>query len=382
MNSFVQEHLLGISIIRSFGLQAQEKKKFEEINEDYQTANVESVYNFSFFIAGIEFLQNLVLILVFAVLGVTAISTNTEFQAGTYFTLTLYALMIFRPIGDLAERYNVLQSAVAAARRIFNILDVKPEPSFIGNPLPNTAIEEILFEDVWFAYQPDNWVLKGVSFRVKKGESVALVGITGAGKTTIVNLLLRFYEIQRGSIKINGIDIRTLSLETLRRAFSVVLQDPFIFSGTVRDNIALYQSSMTDDAIEKVVTALGLNSFLERFPDGFDQMLEERGAGLSAGEAQLLSLLRAMVQNRPILILDEATANIDSQMEKVIQDTMDKVLPEKTSLIIAHRLSTIQRATCILVMNQGIIVESGTHEELLHRQGLYAKLHKLQMLES
>lgn len=377
MNTFVQEYLMGSSTIRAFGLQNKEKAHFAQINEDQCEAYMESVQNFSFFIASIDFLQNLSLILVFAVL-VYFSPVDLGFQAGTFFTFSLYALMIFRPLVDLAERYNVLQSAMAASERIFHTLDQVTEPYKNPSAVTLEEIESIDFDQVWFAYEEENWILKGMTFHAKRGESIALVGITGAGKSTIMSLLLRFYDYQKGSIKINGLDIRKYSLESLRRQFGVVLQDPVIFSGTIADNIKLYQSDITDEKIEQVIDYLNIRSFINRLPGGLDHKLTERGKSLSVGEMQLISMARAVAHQRSVLILDEATANIDSGTEKIIQDALKKILHNKTALVIAHRLSTITDADRILVLHNGLIGESGTHQELLRAKGIYEKLYRLQ----
>lgn len=377
LNGFIQEHLMGASTIRLFGLQNKEKQKFEDINDDYRMANIESIHNFSFFFASIEFIHNLVLIAVFALL-VIWISPAIGFQAGTFFTFSLYALMIFRPIGDLAERYNVLQSAIAAARRVFHILDQPNEKLDQGKIEFLDDITEIEFDHVSFAYEKENWVLKEVSFKIKAGQTVALVGMTGSGKTTILSLLLRFYQISQGSIKINGRDIRDYSLHALRSKFSVVLQDPVIFSGTITDNISLFDSKMTAEKIENAIDYVNLRSFVDRFPEGIHHTLSERGIGLSAGEMQLISLARAVAHAGEVLVLDEATANIDVGNERAIQSALQKILSHKTALVIAHRLSTVQRADLIIVMHQGKIQESGTHHELIQAKGVYEKLYRLQ----
>jgi len=379
MNTFVQEYLMGSSTIRAFGLQKKEKKRFAEINDDHCDANVESVQNFSFFIASIDFLQNLSLILVFVIL-VHFSPVDLGFQAGTFFTFSLYALMFFRPLADLAERYNVLQSAMAASERIFYTLDQETEP-YKSKPSPAlNEINSIDFDNVWFAYEDENWILKGMTCHVKRGESIAIVGMTGAGKSTIMSLLLRFYDYQKGSIKINGIDIREYPLEILRRQFGVVLQDPVIFSGTIADNIRLYHPDLTLDKINQVVDYLNIRSFINRLPGGLSHELTERGKSLSVGEMQLISMARAVAHQRSVLILDEATANIDSGTEKIIQDALKKILHNKTALVIAHRLSTIKDANRILVLHNGVMAESGNHQELLQAKGIYEKLYRLQFL--
>ncbi len=379
MNTFVQEHLMGASTIRNFGLQEVERKQFEEINEDHCTAYMESIDHFSFFIASIDFLQSFALILAFIILfSFTPISQG--FQAGTFFTFTLYAMMFFRPLADLAERYNVLQSAMAASERIFNVLDAAEEnPNREGKELAD--IDAIAFEDVWFAYEKENWVLRGLSFQMKRGESIALVGVTGAGKTSILSLLLRFYEFQKGSIKINGVDIREYTLESVRRQFSVVLQDPVIFSGSIAENIALYRP-LSPEQMQQVIDYMGMQSFVDNYPDGLQHLLTERGTSLSLGQMQLVSMARAIAQERSTLILDEATANIDSVTERIIQEALKKILRDKSAIVIAHRLSTIKDVNRIVVLHNGVVAEEGTHQQLLQLNGFYEKLYRLQFTEA
>lgn len=379
MNIFVQEHLMGASTIRNFGLQEQANVKFEEINEDHRIANLETIHHFSYFIAGIDFLQSLSLIFAFVILVLFA-PPGTGFQAGIFFTLTLYVVMFFRPLADLAERYNILQSAMAAAERVFYILDQPIEPKEKLHEPELNIVNNIVFENVWFAYEGENWVLKGVSFRIEKGESIAIVGMTGAGKSSIINLLLRFYDFQKGSITINGKDIRDYPLHALRKAFSVVLQDPEIFSGTIYDNIALYDPEITPARINSIIDYVHLRSLISKFQDGLQHRITERGLNLSVGEMQLISLARAVAHDRSALILDEATANIDSHTEQMIQDTLKRVLHERTAIVIAHRLSTIKDVTRIIVIHSGTLVESGTHQELLKHKGIYEKLYRIQFL--
>lgn len=374
MNHFVQEHLMGHNIIRTFGLERKERGIFEEINEDNRIVNLENMNNFAFFIAAIEFIQNMMLICIFVILVLFA--PPSGFQAGSFFTFSLYALMFFRPLGDLAERYNVLQSAVAAAERVFDVLDRNVERDNSKGTLD--SVEEISFENVWFAYEDENWILKGVSFRLEKNQSVALVGVTGEGKTTILSLLMRFYEIQKGSIKINGKNIQDYSLESLRRLFSLVPQDPVIFSGTLSENITLFNPEITADRQMEAVDFVNMSDFIQKFPGGLAFHLKERGRNLSVGEMQLVSLIRAVAQQRTMLLLDEATANIDSQTERLIQSALNKVLEHKTAIVIAHRLSTIHHVDKIIVLHQGVVKEAGSHQELMQLNGIYEKLYRLQ----
>jgi len=378
MNSYIQEHLMGIAIIRKFGLIDSEQVHFDKVNSDQKTAYIETIENYSLFSAGIDFAISAFMIIIFAVL--VFFSPPHEFQAGTYFTLSLYSLMIFRPLADLAERYNVLQSAMAASERIFRILDEEAEVR--DDDLQQIdKIETIEFEDVWFAYEGENWALRGVTFTIQKGEAVALVGITGAGKTSIINLLLRLYNYQKGSIRINGIEITRISKKSLRDHFHVILQDPVIFSGTILDNIRLFDDAISEEMVAQAVDYVGLRSYVDRLPQGVHTLISERGSSLSVGEMQLISLARTMAQQRSALILDEATANIDSVTEKTIQKTLEKLLKDKMSLVIAHRLSTIKDVDRILVMHQGQVAQSGTHVELLSCQGIYENLYRLSSIQ-
>lgn len=377
LNTFVQEHLTGVSVIRSFGLEKQEKKRFEELNEDHCNSYLESVEHFGFFISGIDFLSSLSIILVFMLLVFFA-APATGFQVGTYFTFSLYSMMFFRPLIDLAERYNVLQSALAASERVFEILDQPEENPGPSNGPNLTQIDSIAFENVWFAYQKEEWVLKGLSFQLAHGESLAIVGITGAGKSSVMNLLLRLYEFQKGTIKVNGVDIRSYAVKDLRAHFSAIFQDPVLFSDTLEENIRLYDPSISKSKVEEAVEFVHLKPVVDRSPAGLQQKLTERGKSLSMGERQLVSLARAVAHDRSVLIFDEATANIDTATEKVIQTALAKILKSKMALVIAHRLSTIQDVHRILVLHQGVAIETGTHQQLLQKQGLYEKLYRLQ----
>lgn len=377
MNTFVQEHLMGASIIRSFGLQSQTKKQFEEINKDYCDAYLDSIHHFSFFIAGIDLIQNTSLILAFVVIVLFS-PLEKGFEVGIFLTFSLYALMFFRPLADLAERYNILQSAMSAAARIFTLLDSHSERKADTGTVELTEIESIAFEDVWFGYEQDHWVLKGLSLKIDKGQSYALVGMTGEGKSTIMSLLLRFYEPQKGKIVINGLDIHDYTLTSLRRQFSLVLQDPVIFSGTIADNIALFDGSISRSEMESVINYLGIRPVIEHYPEGLDHVLSEQGKGLSTGEMQLISLARAIAHKRSILILDEATANVDTMTEQMMQQALHTSLKQQTALVIAHRLSTVKDVSTIIVLQDGKIAEIGSHQALLEKKGVYEKLYRLQ----
>lgn len=375
LNTFVQEHLMGFTTIRNFGLQREELRSFEEMNQDHADAYKETISYYSFFYAGIDFIQSSALLLLFTLL-VLAIPQTGEFQAGTYFAFSIYVMMIFRPLSDLAERYNELQAAFAAAERIFDVFE-QPDEILDASYAKPSELEEIAFEGIWFAYKDEDWVLKDVSFNLKKGESLGIVGVTGSGKTTIMSLLLRFYEPQKGKITINGSDIRNYSKETLRSFFGVVLQDPVIFSGTIKENLTLNDPHIHSDAVEQVVKELELSSFINRYPKGLEEPITSHGKGLSVGEMQLISMARVLVHRRQVMMLDEATANIDTRMELLIQEGIKRLTKQTTSIIIAHRLSTIREVDRILVMHEGRIAEQGTHKSLLEAKGLYEKLYRL-----
>lgn len=377
MNSFVQEYLMGANIIRNFGLQKQEREKFEQINDDECQTYIKTIRHFSRFFARIDFLQTLALVFVFIVLVKI---TPEGFQGGTYFTFSLYTLMLFRPLLDLTERYNMLQSAIAAAHRIYDLMQEVPEAVTWTGKEPLDKVKSIIFQDVWFAYNDENWVLKGICFSLTEKHSVALVGMTGAGKTSILSLLLGFYRHQKGKILINGKEIDQYSLESLRQHFSVVLQDPVIFSGTIADNIRFFDPTITDQQIDDVIKYANLQGLVARYPKGKRHRLKEQGRGLSVGEKQLLSLARATAHHKDILVLDEATASIDMATERMIQDAMEKVIKGRTALVIAHRLSTIRDVDTIIVLHDGKVVEQGTHEELLTQHGTYEKLYRLQFV--
>jgi len=289
-----------------------------------------------------------------------------------------YGLRFFRPIQDLSEKYNILQGAMASAERIFKLLDTKAAILPPPNPKPTPASARIEFDGVWFAYKDEDWVLRDVSFTIQPGETIAVVGHTGAGKTTLISLLLRFYDVTKGAIRIGGADIRQLDPQDLRRQFGVVLQDPYLFTGTLEDNIRLGTQGIGRAAVEEAAEQVNLLDFIHSLPDGFDHSIRERGSGLSTGQKQLISFARALAHNPRFLILDEATSSVDTETEFRVREALSRMVEGRTSIVIAHRLSTIQRADRILVMHKGRLRESGTHQQLLALRGIYWKLYQLQ----
>jgi ATP-binding cassette, subfamily B, multidrug efflux pump len=302
---------------------------------------------------------------------------NGAMTVGVLVAFFQYGMRFFRPIQDLSEKYNILQGAMAAAERIFKLLDTPAHVLSPASPRPTSA-EGIEFDHVWFAYNDEDWVLRDVSFRIAPGETIAVVGHTGAGKTTLTNLLLRFYDLQKGTIRIGGADIRDYDLRELRQMFSIVLQDPYLFTGTLADNIRLGTNGITDEAIEQAADRVNLRDYLDRLPERFQTPVRERGAGFSTGQKQLISFARALAHDPKILILDEATSSVDTETEQRVRNALDHLVAGRTSIVIAHRLSTIQRADRIFVMHKGQLRETGTHQQLLAMRGIYWKLYQLQ----
>jgi ATP-binding cassette subfamily B multidrug efflux pump len=303
-------------------------------------------------------------------------------QLGVLYAFVDYLGRFFQPINDLTEKYTIMQSAMASSERIFQLMDQKPAITNAENPVAVDRFKgEIQFKNVWFAYNPGEWILKDISFTIKPGEMVAFVGATGAGKSSIINLLSRFYDIQKGTITIDGIDIRQMDLYQLRRNIGVVLQDVFLFSGDIRSNIRLNNESITDEEIEQVARYVNAHEFIEKLPNKYDEVVQERGSTLSSGQRQLLSFARTLAFNPSILVLDEATSNIDTETELLIQEALKKLTHNRTTIVIAHRLSTIQHADKIIVLHKGEIKEMGNHQELLSKKGLYYKLYELQYKE-
>ncbi|MDQ7040449.1 MAG: ABC transporter ATP-binding protein [Rhodothermus sp.] len=387
LNAFLQEHISGMKIVQLFNREAEELRRFRQINDAHRQAQIKTVFYFALFWPAVQLVSDAALGLVLWVGGLRALEGTLTI--GVLIAFIQYVRQFFEPIRNLSDQYNMLQSAMAGAERIFGLLDqdtALPEPA---HPVRIERLQgHIEFRNVWFTYdelptdgQEPNWVLRDVSFTVEPGQHVAIVGATGAGKTTIINLLLRFYEVQRGQILLDGHDVRAYALRDLRRHIGLVLQDVFLFSGTVLDNITLGDPSISFEQVQEAARMIGADRFIERLPNGYFQDVRERGVTLSHGQRQLLSFVRALVYNPKILVLDEATSSIDTETEQLIQQAMETLLRGRTAIIIAHRLSTIQHADQILVMHRGEIREQGTHQELIARDGLYRRLYELQSLE-
>ncbi len=380
INAFLQEHISGMSTVQLFNREEKEAMKFERLNRKHRDANVESIFYYAVFYPVIELIETIGVALIVWYGGGKVIQGTLS--VGALVAFFQYSQRFYQPISDLSEKYNILQAAMAASERIFKLLDTPVHIKSGGQALLPISLESIEFRNVWFAYNDEDWVLKNVSFRIERGERIALVGHTGAGKTTVTSLLLRFYEPQRGEILINGVDFREYDLESLRRLFAIVQQDFFLFSGNVADNISLGDPEISSEAIRTAAVRVQADRFISRLPEGYASPVRERGAGLSVGEKQLLSFARALAFNPPVLILDEATSSIDTETELLIQEAIQTLLEGRTSLVIAHRLSTIRSADSILVFHHGEIRERGTHEELMAHGGLYRKLYEIQYREA
>ncbi len=379
INAFLQEHISGVSTVQLFNREEKEAGKFEVLNARHRQANIDSIFYYAVFYPVIELIESFGIALIVWYGGGQVIQGTLS--VGALVAFFQYAQRFYEPISDLSEKYNILQAAMAASERIFKLLDT---PVVISNDegLPIETLEQIEFRNVWFAYNDEDWVLKDVSFVVNRGERVALVGHTGAGKTTVTSLLLRFYDIQRGEILINGVDVRRYNLGALRRIFAVVQQDFFLFTGSVAQNISLGESAVSEEALKSAAVRVQADRFIARLPEGYESQVRERGAGFSVGEKQLLSFARALAFNPPVLILDEATSSIDTETEHLIQEAIQTLLTGRTSIVIAHRLSTIRSADMILVFHHGEIRERGTHEELMQAGGLYRRLFEIQYREA
>lgn len=380
LNTFVQEHITGMSIVQIFNSEKREYAKFEAINKQHRDANLLSVNSYSIYFPIAEFIGSLGLVLLIWFGAKQVLGDTTTF--GTLVSFIMYISMFFRPIRMIADRFNTLQLSIVSSDRILKLLDDEDPIQKDGTMAIPAMKGKVQFEHVWFGYNPDQQVLKDISFEVEQGKSIAFVGSTGAGKSSIINLLNRFYEIDKGSIKIDDTDIRDYSLHDLRLQIGLVLQDVFLFSGSIRNNITLYNPDITEEKIQEAIRMVGAERFIERLPGGLDYEVMERGNTLSSGQRQLISFIRVLVYDPKILILDEATSSIDSETEELIQFAIEKLMAGRTSIIIAHRLSTIQHASNIFVLEKGEIVESGTHEELLNKQGVYSQLSSLQYAQT
>lgn len=376
LNTFLQEHITGVSIIQYFAREKQEMKKFMAANAEHRNAHIRTNWYFSIFFPVIEIIMAVAtgLLVWYGSKSIMA----SDLSPGVVVAFIMYINMIFRPIRELVDKFNTLQMGVVSSERIFEVLDTDEITENKGAFQPESIRGEIAFEKVWFAYKGENWVLKDVNFRIEPGQTLALVGATGAGKSSVINILSRFYEINKGSIKLDGVDIRDYELNYLRRAIGTVLQDVFLFSDSIANNICLHDPAITREQIIAAAKQVGAHDFIMRMPGGYDYQVQERGATLSSGQAQLISFIRAMVHDPRILVLDEATSSVDTESEELIQSAIDALMKGRTSIVIAHRLSTIQKADKIIVLEKGEILEMGSHQELLAQDGAYKKLYDLQ----
>ena len=375
MNAYLSEHIQGIGVVQLFQREQRSKDEFQQINHQHMEAFKESIHAYGWFYPMVEFL---------GMLGLAALLAWGGYQVsagalslGVLVAFFQYGMRFFRPIQDLSEKYNILQGAMAASERVFQLLDTKVNitaPEF-PKPVPTGDVE---FDHVWFAYEKDNWILEDLSFTIRQGESIAIVGHTGAGKTTIIQLLLRFYDVQKGAIKIGGVDIRQFEPANLRRYFGVVLQDPYLFTGTIAENIKLGSPHITDDVMRQAADRVNLREFVDSLRKQFEEPVIERGATLSTGQKQLIGFARALAHNPRFLILDEATSSVDTETELKIRGALATLVEGRTSILIAHRLSTVERADRIFVMHKGKLRESGSHQQLLAERGIYWKLFRLQ----
>ena len=379
LNAYLQENITGMPVVQLFGREGRHADRFDGINGRYLNANLESTLYYSLYFPIMQLLGSVATALVIWQGSSDVIRSQIEW--GALVAMLQYIPRFFWPILDVAERYAILQSAMASSERIFELLDTRPEPG-LGKEGPKKIRGEIEFSDVWFAYNDEDWVLKDVSFTVKPGERLAIVGATGSGKTTIINLLCRFYDIQRGRIRIDGVDIKAWDVEALRRRVGVVQQDVFLFSGDIGANIRLRNREISEQKVEQAARDVNADRFISRLPGEYGHAVTEMGGTLSGGQRQLLAFARAIAFDPDVLVLDEATSSVDTETEAWIQDAVGRLMRSRTSIVIAHRISTVRRAHRILVIHKGEIRETGTHEALLAGKGIYHRLHKLQYIGS
>lgn len=379
LNSFVQEHITGMHIVQIFNSEKREYEKFKEINEEHKKANLRSVLYYSVYFPVAEVIQaaGIGLLVWYGAISVL----HEEVSLGILIAFIMYIQMFFRPIRMLADRFNTLQMGIVSTDRIVKLLDSQDNIPNEGSYVPEKVKGEVLFKNVWFAYNDEDYVLKNISFEVKEGQTMALVGATGAGKSSVINLLSRFYDINKGTIEVDGVSITEYELSALRRNIGVVLQDVFLFSDTIFENITLGNPEISMEKVIEAAEMVGARKFIEKLPGGFNYNVMERGSTLSVGQRQLISFVRAMVYDPKIIVLDEATSSVDTETEEMIQEAIEKLMKGRTSIVIAHRLSTIQKAHKILVLDKGELKEEGTHDELLAKNGYYTQLHKMQYKE-
>lgn len=379
LNTFLSEHISGMKLIQIFAREKEKYSEFEGKSMELYRANFREIMTFAIFRPSIYLVSVIAMILVIRTGSLSVL--NGSLSLGTLFVFITYISSFFEPIQELSEQLGTLQSSIASAEKIFSVLDVKPEIVSPADPAPVNILGEIEFRHVWFAYEEENYILKDVSFVIHPGEKAAFVGATGAGKSTILNLIGRYFDIQKGQILIDGIDIHEIDLDVLRGAIGQVQQDVFIFTGDIKSNISLNNEAISPDDIRRAAEIVNADPFIQKLPHGYDEPVTERGSTLSAGQRQLLSFARTLAYDPKILVLDEATANIDTETETLITQALARLMDGRTTIMVAHRLSTIQHADKIIVMHHGEIKESGTHQELLAKDGLYKKLYELQLMD-
>ena len=379
LNTFLSEHISGMKLIQIFAREKEKYSEFEGKSMELYRANFREIMTFAIFRPSIYLVSVIAMILVIRTGSLSVL--NGSLSLGTLFVFITYISSFFEPIQELSEQLGTLQSSIASAEKIFSVLDVKPEIVSPADPTPVNILGEIEFRHVWFAYEEENYILKDVSFVIHPGEKAAFVGATGAGKSTILNLIGRYFDIQKGQILIDGIDIHEIDLDVLRGAIGQVQQDVFIFTGDIKSNISLNNEAISPDDVRRAAEIVNADPFIQKLPHGYDEPVTERGSTLSAGQRQLLSFARTLAYDPKILVLDEATANIDTETETLITQALARLMDGRTTIMVAHRLSTIQHADKIIVMHHGEIKESGTHQELLVKDGLYKKLYELQLMD-